>query len=451
MNSNDTLLMTEGNIYKIIIKFAIPIFISNLFQQLYNTVDSAVVGAIEGPEAIAAVGTTAPIISLLVGLFLGLATGCSAVIARHFGAKHNDRLSKCVHTSIAIGFVGGLILMIIGLASSKGLLMLINSPDDTLGLSTLYLRIYFIGTIPMLVYNMGAGILQGVGDSKNPLIYLTIGGITNIILDILFVALFKMGVMGVAIATVVSQIISMVLVILKLIFTKDVYKLNIRQVRINNKELIQILKFGIPAGLQSAFFAVSNLLIQGFINDCGSNVMAGQTAYSKIDGFLYMPSNAFGIATMTFASQNISINNVDRAKKGMKVALLCSVIITLVLAIIVLFIGEPLISIFTKHDEIAIEYGVKMMYCIAPFTIIYAFIEVFSGFIKATGATTEAMFVTGSTICLFRIIYLLIMVSILGNNIYIIYSSYPLSWMLCLLVYFIYYVSNKWKKYMSIK
>lgn len=450
MNSNNTLLMTEGNIYKIIIKFAIPIFISNLFQQLYNTVDSAVVGAVEGHQAIAAVGTTAPIINLLVGLFLGVATGCSAVVARHFGAKHNDRLQKCVHTGIAIGIIGGFILMIIGLIFSKGLLILIKSPDDTLALSTLYLRIYFMGTIPMLIYNMGAGILQGVGDSKNPLIYLTMGGIANIILDVIFVSVFHMGVMGVAIATVIAQVVSMVFVIVKLVKTEAVYKVEFKNVKIDKQELIQILKFGIPAGLQSAFFAISNLLIQGFINDFGSNVMAGQTAYSKIDGFLYMPSNAFGIATMTFASQNISANNVDRAKKGMRVALLCSFIITLFLVLLVLLVGKPLISIFTKGDAIAIKYGVIMMYCMAPFTVIYAFIEVFSGFIKASGATTEAMLITGSTICIFRIVYLLTMVPLSNNSIYVIFSSYSVSWILCILVYLLYYLSNKWNKYMHI-
>lgn len=449
MNNSNTLLMTEGNIYKIIIRFAIPIFISNVFQQLYNTVDSAVVGAIEGHEAIAAVGTTAPIINLLVGLFLGLATGCSAVIARHFGANHEERLKKCVHTGIAVALVGGLALMIIGIICARWFLILIKSPSDTIELSTIYLRIYFIGMIPTILYNMGAGILQGVGDSKKPLIFLTIGGITNILLDLLFVMLFRWGVAGVAIATVLAQLVSTILVMIKLLHTNDIYKLNIRDIKFDKKELKDILKFGIPAGLQSAFFAISNLLIQYFINDFGSQVMAGQTAYSKIDGFLYLPTSAFGITTMTFVSQNISVNNVKRAKQGTNIALFLSVITTLVLIGIVLIVGKPLITIFTKGDEVAIKYGVIMMYCMAPFTVIYAFIEVLSGFVKAAGATTEAMCITASTICVFRIIYLILLYDVFNiKSIYVIFSAYPVSWALCLIVYLIYYFSNKWKKYL---
>ena len=449
MSNSNTLLMTEGNIYKIIIRFAIPIFISNVFQQLYNTVDSAVVGAIEGTEAIASVGTTAPIINLLVGLFLGVATGCSAVIARHFGSKNEKRLEDCVHTGIAVGLVGGIILMIIGIIGAKWLLILIKSPNDTLDLSTLYLRIYFIGMIPMILYNMGAGILQGVGDSKRPLIYLSIGGVANIILDLLFVAVFRWSVAGVAIATVLAQLVSTTLVLYKLLHTNDVYKLSLKQIKFHKTELKDILKFGIPAGLQSAFFAISNLLIQGFINDFGSKVMAGQTAYSKIDGFLYMPTSAFGITTMTFVSQNISVNNIKRAKKGTNIALLLSVLTTLALVVIVLIVGKPLIALFTKGDETAIKYGVIMMYCMAPFTVIYAFIEVFSGFVKAAGATTEAMVITGSTICVFRVVYLLFMFYALGiKSIYVIFSAYPVSWILCLIVYLIYYLSNGWQKYL---
>lgn len=449
MNNSNTLLMTEGNIYKIIIRFAIPIFISNVFQQLYNTVDSAVVGAIDGPEAIAAVGTTAPIINLLVGLFLGLATGCSAVVARHFGSRNDERLKKCVHTGVAVALVGGLILMIIGIVCARWLLLLIKTPEETIDASTLYLRIYFIGMIPMVLYNMGAGILQGVGNSKKPLIYLTIGGIVNIILDVLFVAAFRWNVAGVGIATVLAQIVSTVLVMIKLLKTNDIYKINIKEVKFDKRELKDILKFGIPAGLQSAFFAISNMLIQFFINDFGPYVMAGQTAYSKIDGFLYLPTSAFGITTMTFVSQNISVNNIKRAKKGTNIALLLSVITTVVLIGIVLITGKQLISIFTKGDETAIKYGVIMMYCMAPFTVIYAFIEVLSGFVKAAGATTEAMCITASTICIFRIIYLLFMNYVLGiKSIYIIFSAYPVSWILCLTVYLIYYFSNKWKKYL---
>ena len=385
--SKSTLLMTEGNIWKIIISFAIPIFISNLFQQLYNAVDSAVVGLIDGKVAIAAVGTTAPIINLFVGLFLGLAAGVSATVARHFASKNVERLENAVHTGMAISFFAGLVITIICFFISKPLLLMIKCPEDALDLADKYLKIYFLGLIPMLIYNIGSGILQGVGDSKRPLYYLIAGGCINIILDILLVCVIKLGVTGAAIATVMSQVVAAILVLVKLCKTKEVYKYHFKKTRFDKNELMPILKMGIPAGLQSAFFAISNLIIQGFINIFGSSVVAGISAYSKIDAFLYLPTAALGITTMTFASQNFAVQDVKRAKKGMNIALILSISVTAVLIGIDFIVSKPIISAITQNDPEAVKAGLRMMLFLAPFTIVYAFIEVYSGFIKAAGAT----------------------------------------------------------------
>lgn len=447
-NKQATVLMTEGNILKIIITFAIPIFISTLFQQLYNAVDSAIVGAVEGPTSIAAVGTTGPIINLLVGLFLGLAAGCSATVARHFASKNNDKLSDAVHTGMALSVIAGLFMMIVGIAFAEVLLKVIKCPKDTIDLSVKYLRIYFIGMIPMLMYNIGAGILQGVGDSKRPLYFLIISGFCNVILDFVFVYFFSMGVGGAALATVISQVISATLVLIKLMNTNEVYKFIVKKIRIVKNELKAILKLGIPAGLQSVCFAISNFIIQGYINVFGSSVMAGITAYSKIDSFLYMPTSALGITTMTFVSQNLAVQDTKRAKKGTNLALLISLLVTLVLVLIVMCISKPLVGMFTQQDPIAIKYGIRMMWFLAPFTIVYAFIEVYSGFVKAAGATIQSMVITATTICVSRIVWLLVMSPIYDHkNIDIVFLCYPISWVLCCITYTIYYMSNRWKKY----
>ncbi len=440
--------MTEGAIGKQIVYFAIPILISSLFQQLYNTVDSAVVGSVEGTTALGAVGAASPLINLLVGLFLGIAAGASAVIAHYFGAKDKKNVEKSVHTAIAIGLISGIILSIVGVSFSRLLLKLIKTPDDVFNLSNTYLVIYFAGVLPMMMYNIGAGILQAVGDSRRPLFYLIASGITNMILDVIFVALFHWGVPGTAWATVLSQIVSCFLVLFRLIHSQEIYHVSIKNIRIHSDQLIRILKIGIPAGMQSVMFSLANALLQRYINDFGSAALAGCTAYYKIDAFLYLPCSSFGIATMTFVSQNIGANKLDRVKKGTRIAMGWAFLSSVIIIAIVLLLGYPIISFVTKHDKEAIDYGIKMMYILAPFSLIYSFIEIFSGFLRGVGASSESLIITAITICGIRVLWTIIMMPIV-HSIYIVYVSFPISWFLCVVVYLIYYLSRHWMKYIK--
>lgn len=439
--------MTEGVIWKQILFFSIPILLSSLFQQLYNTVDSAVVGSVEGRDALGAVGAAGPLINLLVGLFLGIATGASAVIAHYFGARDEKNVQKSVHTAVALGLICGVMLCFIGLASSKFLLKLIKTPDEVIQDANTYLMIYFAGVIPMMIYNIGAGILQAVGDSRRPLYYLIASGISNMILDVVFVAVFHWGVPGSAWATVISQYISAILVSIRLLSSHEIYHVSIKNIKVEKGQCLRILRIGIPAGMQSVMFSLANALLQRYINLFGNAALAGCTAYYKLDSFLYLPCAAFGLATTTFVSQNIGANQLERAKKGSKVAMAMSFISSVMIILLVLFSGKSIISFITKQDQEAIRYGINMMLILAPFSILYSFVEIFSGFLRGVGAASESLLITAITICVVRVVWTICMMPIF-HNIYIVYVSFPISWALCLLVYLLYYFSGHWKKHL---
>lgn len=377
--------LTEGVIWKKIVLFAIPIMLSNLLQQLYNACDSAVVGNFAGSEALAAVGSTGALINLLVGFFLGISTGTGVIFSRYFGADDEKKLLDVMNAAVMLSIICGIFIMIIGLIWTTDLLKIMHCPEDIINLATTYLRIYLLGMVGMLVYNVGSGIIRACGDSKHPLYYLMFSGILNLILNLIFVAGFNMGVAGSALATAISQFFSAFLVIMNLVRIPYSYRLNIRKIKFNKETAKQIIKISVPCGLQSSMFNISNMIVQIKINDFGSVAMAGCAAYEKIDGFLYMPMMALGLSISTFVGQNIGAGKYERIKKGVNVCLVLSVIITMIGSAIVLLTGGRLLNVFTDNEEVK-NIGILMMFILVPFTWTYSFTDILGGAIRGAGS-----------------------------------------------------------------
>lgn len=377
--------LTEGVIWKKIVLFAIQIMLSNLLQQLYNACDSAVVGNFAGSEALAAVGSTGALINLLVGFFLGISTGTGVIFSRYFGADDEKKLLDVMNAAVMLSIICGIFIMIIGLIWTTDLLKIMHCPEDVINLATTYLRIYLLGMVGMLVYNVGSGIIRACGDSKHPLYYLMFSGILNLILNLIFVAGFNMGVAGSALATAISQFFSAFLVIMNLVRIPYSYRLNIRKIKFNKETAKQIIKISVPCGLQSSMFNISNMIVQIKINDFGSVAMAGCAAYEKIDGFLYMPMMALGLSISTFVGQNIGAGKYERIKKGVNVCLVLSVIMTMIGSAIVLLTGGRLLNVFTDNEEVK-NIGILMMFILAPFTWTHSFTEILGGAIRGAGS-----------------------------------------------------------------
>lgn len=436
--------LTEGVIWKKIILFAIPLMISNLLQQLYNACDSAVVGNFAGNEALAAVGSTGALINLLVGFFLGISTGTGVIFSRYFGAEDEKKLSEVMNTAIILSVICGIFIMIFGLIWTTDLLKIMHCPDDVIDLATIYLRIYLLGMVGMLVYNVGSGIIRACGDSKHPLYYLIFSCILNLILNLIFVAGLNMGVAGSALSTAISQFFSAALVIINLIRIPYSYRLNIHKITFNKETAKQIIKISVPCGLQSSMFNISNMIVQMKINDFGSVAMAGCAAYEKIDGFLYMPMMALGLSISTFVGQNIGAGKYERIKKGIRICLILSVIITAIACGIVLITGSQLLNIFTSNEEVK-NVGITMMFILAPFTWTHSFTEILGGAIRGAGSAVQVMAITALNICVLRIIWMIVALPI-KNDIKVLSWCYPISWIICSLCFIAYYLKGNWLK-----
>ncbi len=436
--------LTEGIIWKKIVLFAIPIMLSNLLQQLYNACDSAVVGNFAGSEALAAVGSTGALINLLVGFFLGISTGTGVLFSRYFGADDEEKLSEVMNTAIILSVICGIFIMFFGLIWTIDLLKMMHCPEDVIDLAAIYLRIYLLGMVGMLVYNVGAGIIRACGDSKHPLYYLIFSGILNLILNLIFVAGLKMGVAGSALSTTISQFFSAFLVILNLIRIPYSYRLNIRKIKFNKETAKKIIQISVPCGLQSSMFNISNMIVQMKINDFGSVAMAGCAAYEKIDGFLYMPMMALGLSISTFVGQNIGAGKYDRIKRGVRVCLALSVIITMIACCIVLFTGSRLLNIFTDNEEVK-NVGIVMMLILAPFTWTHSFTEILGGAIRGAGSAVQVMVITALNICVLRIIWMIVVLPI-KNDIKALSWCYPISWIISSLCFIVYYLKGNWLK-----
>lgn len=439
-------LMIDGVIWKQIFLFSIPLLLGNLFQQLYNAVDSIIVGNYIGSQALAAVGSSAPVINLLISFFMGLSIGAGIIISRYYGARNIDGLQEAVHTSLAITFIAGIAMTFIGVLLSPYILQWVGTPDDVMSSSVLYLRIYFLGILSVMTYNMGSGILRAVGDSKNPLYFLIVSSIINVVLDYVFVVYFHMGVAGVGWATLIAQTVSALLTLALLIRTKAEYRVSIRHIRLHKHMVYEIIRLGLPSAVQNAIVSFSNVIVQSNINAFGSLAMAGCGSYTKIDGFAILPVMSYSMALTTFTGQNIGAQKYDRVKKGAKTGMIMSILTTICITILLLLLGPNVLAIFSQ-DQRVIEYGLYMMHVLAPGYIFLAISHALSGIIRGAGVTTIPMVVMVCCWCGLRMAWILISVP-LFHDIGVVFLGWPITWIASALWLFLYYKKGNWlKKY----
>lgn len=439
----EAFLMTEGVIWRRLIRFSIPLLIGNLFQQLYNTVDSIVVGQFIGSDALAAVGTSTPLINLIIGMFMGISVGAGVVISQYYGAKNKERMSLAVHTSIALSIVGGLILTVAGILFAPAILRLMKTPPEVMADSLLYFRIFFMGSVFNLLYNIGAGILRAVGDSKRPLYFLCISTLINSLLDLLFVAKFHMGVEGVAYATVLSLFLCSVLMLTALSRTEDMYRLELKKIRIDREMMKRILKLGIPSGIQQSIISLSNVIVQTNVNAYGAMAMAGFGAYNKIDGFVVLPMQSFCMAATTFTGQNIGAGKKERVNEGTKQGMIICLVYTVLISIFLFFQSGSLLKIFSS-DRGVIEYGIKTMLIMIPFYTALSAHEILMGTLCGAGKSMQTMWISIGNMCILRILYIYILVPLFPSFEAIIWC-YPITWISTAAMDFIYMKKGKWK------
>jgi len=421
--------MTEGSIWRHLTHFSIPMAVGLLFQQLYNTVDTLVVGRFVGQQAQAAVGSTGPIINTVVGFCAGLATGASVVISQRYGAHDQKGLSKAVHTTIALTFVLSLLATAAGQLIIAPMLRFMQTPEDVIAESSSYLSIYFAGVCGILFYNIGGGILQAVGDSRRPLIFLIISALLNTVLDLVFVLAFHMGVKGVALATILAQIVSAVLILITLSRSEGGYALHWRSIRFDEKSLRLILRIGLPSSIQSAITAFSNVFVQSYINAFGSACMAGYGVYNKIDAFALIPVQSISMASTTFVGQNWGAGQPKRAREGVRTATLMSLAATVTLGVLVFALARPLMGFFSPEAEV-IDYGVRFIHIVTPFYITICFNQIYAGALRGVGDATMPTVIMVASFVVFRQIYLAV-TKALGLGFVSMALAYPVGWIMC--------------------
>jgi len=437
--------ITEGVIWKQILTFFFPILLGSFFQQLYNTADAIVVGKFVGTKALAAVGgTTGALINLLVGLFTGMASGATVIISQFYGARKSKEVSDTVHTAAALGLLSGAFLMVVGITFSPAILKLMNTPDDVIGMASTYIRIYFAGIIPMLIYNIGAGILRAVGDSRRPLYFLICACMTNIVLDVLFVVGFEWGITGAALATTLTQVLSAVLVTITLMRSQASFRLSPKKIRLHKSFLINIIRIGLPAGLQSIMYSLSNVIIQTSVNSFGSDVMAAMTAYGKIDGLFWMIIAAFGISVSTFVGQNFGARKFDRMRQCTRVGLAMAAGTTVFLSIFLCTFGGFIYRMFTT-DAVVLDYGMQILRLVAPLWITYVCIEILSASVRGTGDSLIPTLMTLCGVCLLRVVWITMIVPT-RPSVTMVMAAYPITWTITSTLFIIYYRRGSWLK-----
>ena len=436
--------ITQGVIWKQLLIFFFPILIGTFFQQLYNTVDTIVVGQYVGTNALAAVGTTGTLINLLVGFFVGVSSGATVIISQFFGAGDAKNVSKAVHTSMALALAGGLIIMVFGLLTARPSLELLGVPEEIMDDALTYVNVYYCGIIASMIYNVGTGVLRAIGDSRMPLYVLIVCCLVNIVLDLLFVLGFHWDVFGVAIATVLSQVVSAVLIMARLMLTRESYRVELKRIRFDKSILKNVIRIGLPAGMQSVLYSVSNLVVQASINSFGTDAIASWAAIGKIDGFIWMVMSAFGIAITTFVGQNFGAMKYDRVKKSIRVCLGMSLGTTIVLSILLLTFMEPLLRFFTG-DETVIEIGQNFFWVLAPSYFTYVFIEILSGAIRGAGESFQPMLITCFGVCGLRILWLALVGLVPAmHSMQMVAMNYPITWVIAAVVFIIYYLRMNW-------
>lgn len=437
--------MTEGNIARHLINFAIPLLVGNIFQQLYNMVDTWVVGNYVSNEAFSAVGSLGPIANMLIGIFMGLSSGAGVVISQYYGAKRYDKVQDTVHTSIVMTLVLAAIFTVVGIFMTPYMLRFMKTPDNVFLESKTYLTIYFAGIIGLMIYNIGSGILRAVGDSKRPFYFLVVSAVLNTVLDLVFVLVFHMGVAGVALATIIAQGVSAVLVLIVLLRSHTCIRLEIRHLKMHWDMLGKIIKVGIPAAIQMAITSFSNVFVQSYINFFGADCMSGWTAYAKIDQLILLPMQSLALSSTTFVGQNLGRNQVDRAKQGIRISLFMSIAATLILMLPVMLFAPSLVAFFNSKTEV-IEYGTMMLRWLSPFYVLCCVNQIYSGALRGAGDSRAPMIILLCSFVLFRQAYLYIMANYISNTIIPIGMAYPAGWLVASVLTLIYFKKAKLNK-----
>ena len=436
--------MVNGPIIKKLIMFAIPIFLGNLFQQLYNTADSLIVGNFLGSSALAAVSSSGNLIFLMIGFFQGISVGAGVVIAKFYGAKDEKRLISSIHTTVALAFICGVFLTVFGIILAPKILVLMGTPSEIMNNSVSYFRIYFIGSLAFVLYNFLTGIMQAIGDSKHPLYYLIVSSVINVILDILFISFFHMGVASAAWATIISQFISCILCFAHLTKREDECHLNLSMIKIDFLSLKQIVSQGLPTGFQNSIIAFANVVVQSHINSFGKMAVAGSGSYSKIEGFVFLPVLSMAFALTTFISQNLGAKEYDRIKKGAKFGLICSLVLAELIGVVIYIFSPQLISLFDSTKEV-VYYGTLQARTVSLFYFLLSFSHCIAGILRGAGKSMVPMIVMLVFWCIIRVSYITVAVSIV-KSIQTVYFAYPLTWGLSSITFLIYYLKIDWEK-----
>lgn len=436
--------MTSGSIWKRMTFFALPLMLGNLFQQMYNTVDSLIVGNFLGSSALAAVSSSGSLIFMLIGFLSGISSGAGVIVARFFGAQDQENLHRTVHTTVAFGLVAGLVMTAAGMIFSPQILTWMDTPESVMENSVAYLQIYFSGSLGFVMYNIFVGILQAVGDSRHPLYYLIVSSVINLVLDVLFIDAFHTGVGGAALATVISQAVSALLCLIQLMRTKENYRLQLKKIRFDRKILGQIIRIGLPSGVQNSIIAFANVIVQSYINTFGEMAMAGYGAYSKVEGFGFLPINSFTMALTTFVGQNLGAKQFDRTRKGARFGVLVTIILAELIGILVFIFAPVLIAAFDSTPEV-IQFGIEKARTAALFYCLLAYSHSIAAVLRGAGKAMIPMIIMMVFWCAVRVTFLAITIPLTGS-IQMVYWVYPLTWSLSSLVFFFYYKKANWAR-----
>lgn len=434
--------LTEGSIWKSMLLFALPVFLGNVFQQLYNTFDSWVVGNYLGDNALAAVSSSGSLIFMMIGFFNGVAMGAGVIIARCYGARDYDSMRRAIHTDVAFGLTAGILLTALGVAFTPTILRWMDTPEDVLPQSISYFRYYFCGAIFTVMYNIMVGILHAVGDSRHPLYYLIFSSFVNVVLDLLFVAVFRWGVGSAAIATTISQGVSALLCFRLLLTTKESYRVELKKIRYHWDSFKDIVRYGLPSGVQNSVIAMANLVVQTNINSFGKAAMAGCGSYSKIEGFAFLPITCFAQALSTFVGQNLGAQQYGRVKKGVRFAVICSVSMAELIGVASYLLAPQLISVFNDSPEV-VAYGANHMRTICLFYCLLALSHCIAGILRGAGKATVPMFIMLGCWCLLRVTYISIAMQHI-NELHTVSMAYPITWFASSVLFIIYFYAADW-------
>ena len=437
-----TLDMTTGSPYRLIVRFALPVMLSQIFQQLYNTADSLIVGNCLGTEELAAVSSSGPMIFLMVSFFEGVFMGAGVLISRYFGEKNENAVSRAFHTAFAVALASGVFLTALGVSFTPTLLRWINTDPDVMPLAVSYFRVYFTGSMAFVLYTVSRGSMMAVGDSRRPLIYLLISSLLNIALDLVFIKGFGWGVWSAALATVISQAFSAALCIIRLFRKGGVIALKIKKIRFHRDMLGTIIRYGLPAGIQNSVISLANITVQSQINIFGKYAMAAYGMHTKIEGFAFLPITSFNMAISTYIGQNLGAKRYNRAKKGARFGILASVTLAELVGIAYYFLAPQLLSLFDRTQEV-IAFGVRQAHTIALFYFLVAFSHAVAAVCRGAGKAFVPMFVMLAVWCVFRIVYIIVVMHVSGDVGYV-YLAYPITWAISSIIYFIYYHASDW-------